>query len=865
MAEMKISVDQKHNELLEHLASRSQNSFSSSSSSLSILLPGSPKIFRGRELELQHIVSHLLSPDASCSAILGSGGIGKTSLALAALYHPDVVALFGEKRYFIPLDSARSPTDLLTLVASYFGLDQQGKVTKTIIKYLSTLNGPSVLVLDNFESPWEAPHTRSNIEDLLSQLADVPRLHLIVTMRGAERPMGIRWSRPFIQPLETLNRSDAKECFLDIVDHMEDDSQLDALLDLTDNVPLVVTLLANITSYEGAESVLSRWSHEATSILSEGLDKGSNLDKSIKISLSSPRITSLPNALQLLSLLSLLPDGIPEGIVTEISLPFDNVVKCRVALVRTSLAYIGQDRRIKLLTPIREYVRITHPPSPEIFRPLKGYICSLVHLSHNFQLLPSTGLVQMLSNNLGNIRTVLMRAMDMYESPSERKETIVCVIELANFSRVTNLAPWSNQLTAGLLGTVKSLHDKELLGQCLLTIGMTKDALQCFIDIGDVFSQIEAYLDLSSHHVRNGQIQRALDTCHTTISLAQESGDMAQLAQVFIRLSQIHRQLGHSSEALKCSRKAWLNARMAGSMLVEARAIREYACCCVCVGDYAQSKKLCGKAWVLLKAFGMQDLRNHIYRNVLNLQAEVHYLQTDFLLARELNVSLLGSPGKQHAEDKVSDAYALINIARSDIQMGRCSDPSVITNINTARDLMASNKLGIPACDIALAELRFRQGKYSQSASLCADCLSVVQGKLAEMELVCWERLADIGFAEKDTGRATRFSIVLLALALRVKDLAATHQAFRRIGDLFHSAGDGSTARNLFELALSGFTLMDIHQSRGNCLIRLGDISLERGEYEGARDRWTEARSMFDRSSQLGDVQRCNERLGKLK
>jgi hypothetical protein len=59
-------------------------------------------------------------------------------------------------------------------------------------------------------------------------------------MRGAERPMGIRWSRPFIQPLETLNRRAAKECFLDIVDNMEDDSQLDALLDLTDNVPLAV-------------------------------------------------------------------------------------------------------------------------------------------------------------------------------------------------------------------------------------------------------------------------------------------------------------------------------------------------------------------------------------------------------------------------------------------------------------------------------------------------------------------------------------------------------------------------------------------------------------------------------------------------
>ncbi|KAF7341154.1 hypothetical protein MVEN_01850200 [Mycena venus] len=385
---------------------------------------------------------------------------------------------------------------MLTLLASYFGLDQQGKVTKIIIKYLSSLDGPSVLVLDNFESPWEAPNTRSNVEDLLSQLADVPQLHLIVTMRGAERPTRIRWSRPFLKPLETLNRSAAKECFLDIVDQMEDDSQLDALLDLTDNVPLAVTLLANITSYEGAESVRSRWSQETTSMLSEGVDKGTNLDKSIKISLSSPRMTSLPNARQLLSLLSLLPDGIPEGILTEISLPFDDVAKCRAALIRTSLAYIGQDRRIKVLTPIREYVRVTHPPTPQIFRPLKGYIYSLVHLSHNFQLLPSTGLVQMLSNNLGNIQTVLMRAMDVHDSPSEWKETIACVIELAKFSCITNLAPWSHQLTAGLLDTVKNLHDERLIGQCLFTMGeihsndsFTKDALQCFIDVGDVFSQ----------------------------------------------------------------------------------------------------------------------------------------------------------------------------------------------------------------------------------------------------------------------------------------------------------------------------------------------------------------------------------------
>ncbi|KAJ6537614.1 hypothetical protein B0H19DRAFT_371870 [Mycena capillaripes] len=873
MKEMKISVDQKHTELLTHLVSHSQTSFSSSSSSLSILLPGSPKIFRGREVELKHLLSHLLSLEASCSAILGPGGIGKSSLALAALYHPDVLDVFGERRFFIPLDSARSPTDLLSLVAAYFGLDQQGKVTKSIIKYLSAFDGPSVLVLDNFESPWEVQDTRADIEDLLSQLADVPRLHLVVTMRGAERPTRIRWSRHFLPPLETLSRSAAKETFLDIVDEMEDNFQLDALLDLTDNLPLAVTLLANITSYEGAESVLSRWSHETTSLLSEGADKGTNLDKSIKISLSSPRLTALPNTQQLLSLLSSLPDGIPDATLAEIHLPFNDVAKCRAALVRTSLIYMGpEDRRIKVLAPIREYMRVTHPPSPQRFRPLKTYIYSLIQLSRNFELLPSTGLVQMVSNNLGNIQMILLRAMDAHDSPSEFKETVTCVIELANFSLVTNLAPWSYQMLAGLVDAAKSFDDKQLLGRYLFTMGLIhsdesflKDALQCFKDVGDVLSQAQVHEFLAWDCVRNGQMHRALEICDSAVHLAKESGDLAQLAQTFILLSQLHRKFGHSREALKYSRQGWQKARTAGSMLVEARAIRAYSCCCVSVGDYAQSKKLCAEALVLLEAFGMHDLRNNIYRNVLNLQAEVYYLQTDFLLSRELNVLLLGAPGEQRPEENISKAYALFNIACSDIRMGRCSDPSVLENINTARSLMATNKLGIPACDIALADLYFHEGKYRQSASLCTGCLSVLQGQVTEMELVCWERLADVAFAEKDTGHATHFSFVLLAYARRVKDLAATHQALRRIGDIFLAADDGDTAQSLFELALSGFTLMDIHQSRGDCLIRLGDIDLERGQYEAAKTRWTEARSVFERSSQSGEVQGCNERLGKLK
>ncbi len=45
-----------------------------------------------------------------------------------------------------------------------------------------------MLILDNFETPWEPLASRDEVETLLAQLTDIPNLTLVVTLRGAERP-----------------------------------------------------------------------------------------------------------------------------------------------------------------------------------------------------------------------------------------------------------------------------------------------------------------------------------------------------------------------------------------------------------------------------------------------------------------------------------------------------------------------------------------------------------------------------------------------------------------------------------------------------------------------------------------------------
>jgi hypothetical protein len=86
------------------------------------------------------------------------------------------------------------------------------------------------------------------------------------------------------------------------------------------------------------------------------------LDASISLSLSSPRITS--DSKELLSLLSILPDGLSDIELVQSNLPIPNILGCKAALLATSLAYQDDKKRLRSLVPIREHIQQFSPPSP---------------------------------------------------------------------------------------------------------------------------------------------------------------------------------------------------------------------------------------------------------------------------------------------------------------------------------------------------------------------------------------------------------------------------------------------------------------------------------------------------------------------
>ncbi|KAJ7217513.1 hypothetical protein C8J57DRAFT_1199119 [Mycena rebaudengoi] len=162
VAEMRKDAKQQHEELVSLLRSTSdlRSDHSSVIGSLSSLghrsgsfsmLPPYPYIFHGRDAALQHIVNILIQ-DSAQVAILGMGGIGKTSLAIAVLHDTEVATKYPHQ-YFVPCHSTPTYVEWISTIADHIGLERGSNLEKRIILHL--MHGlPCLLVLDNLETPW---------------------------------------------------------------------------------------------------------------------------------------------------------------------------------------------------------------------------------------------------------------------------------------------------------------------------------------------------------------------------------------------------------------------------------------------------------------------------------------------------------------------------------------------------------------------------------------------------------------------------------------------------------------------------------------------------------------------------------------
>ncbi|HWF50781.1 MAG TPA: NB-ARC domain-containing protein [Solirubrobacteraceae bacterium] len=212
----------------------------------------------GREHDLGRVRAALQDDGERLVTLLGRGGVGKTSLALAAAH-----ALFAEYAggvWWVDAHQERDATGLCGAIARTCRISVEGSTEQALISEFGS-RGPVLLVLDNLEAI-------SGAGALLERVsARLPNLWVLAT---SQLPLGGRHERRV--QLDRLEGGDALALLsrtaqrLDI--SLDDDRAGAELVELLDGLPLAIELAAGRLRLFGAAELVRRL-RESMSILQD--------------------------------------------------------------------------------------------------------------------------------------------------------------------------------------------------------------------------------------------------------------------------------------------------------------------------------------------------------------------------------------------------------------------------------------------------------------------------------------------------------------------------------------------------------------------------------------------------------------------
>ncbi|KAF8158746.1 hypothetical protein K438DRAFT_1860749, partial [Mycena galopus ATCC 62051] len=786
--------------------------------------------------------------------------MGKTSLARAVLHHPDTSSKF-EHRFFVSAEAATTSVELAALIGLHVGLKSGQDLTKPVVQYFSRKMS-CLLILDNLETVWEPMHSRAGVEEFLSLLTSLEHLALIITMRGAERPAKVGWTHPFLLPLRPLSNDAARQTFIEITDNSNTFEEMEQLLGFTDNMPLAVDLIAHLVDYEGFSSVLSRWKTEKTSLLSVGFDRQSSVDTSISLSLSSPRITS--DSKELLSLLAILPNGLSEAELVQGKLGIPDILTCKAALLATSLAYIDKNHRLVLLMPIREYVQQFLSPSQSRIQPIHKYFHALLLLYKKHFGEQVQPLVHQITLNLANLQNILQ--WGLHADASIIADTIWCALRMNTFYRFTGrgYSPMMNNIRSPL----SQLCDHQLEIQFLTELLSTK---YCWAVVSEtMIAQAISYVEYTKDPVleakfyqaaghyffdHKGNVKQASQFLQKALEKSELCEGSTQQCSVMLQLGHFKLETGNYSAAIAYATAASNVSKVAGNLYQEGMANYLGARLYYHFGDYQKSMAQLHRAAELLHICGL--LGSRLAHNITLDRAGIHLLKSEYTEARHLFCQVAETTSAE--DDSFAYANSLLNVALIDAMTSKVKEDTY-HKLQVAQEILRRGSIMIITfCDEVQARVELRDEKFASAKAKFQECLCLAWGTDAQVRNSCLEQLANIRAWPVNMWEY-KWPIIYLA-ATKLKAKLDLHKALLFLGDVFIANNDENSAANLYQVALAGFTQMDVHHSRAQCMLRLGDLANKSGCTSEAITFWEAARPLFERTLQTKDVAQIDSRL----
>ena len=553
------------------------------------LPPSAPGDFFGRDGLVEKIVG--LAENLKPVALIGAGGIGKTSIALTVLHHKRVKERFGENRRFIRCDKfPASRTHFLSRLSRVIGAGIENPEDLTPLRpFLSSRE--AFIVLDNAESILDSNGAGAKeIYPIVNELCQFQTICLLITSRITTVPPRCR--RPEIP---TLSMEAACDIFYGIYGKSRRSNVISNLLQRLDFHPLSITLLATTASHNmwDHDRLAKEWETQREQVLRT--DYNESLAATLELSLASPTFHSLsPNARDLLGVVAFFPQGIDEKRLDWLFPTISDRQNIFDKFCVLSLAY-QSNGFITMLAPIRDYLRPKDPrsslllsatrdhyfswllaevhPGQPGFEEARWIVSEDVNVEHLLDVFTSIDIDR---DDIWDICAHFMEHLYWHKPrqtilrlkiealPDDHHSKPRCLTMLSRlFEQVGNQVERKRLLTHTLGLTRRSGDDQQvaetlrflsdvnrLLGLHEEGIRQAKEVLEIFERNGDTTMQAECLYGLAWTLLADQQLDAAEDAASRAIDLISEAGQEPPLCRLHRVLGNIFRYKKKKKEAI---------------------------------------------------------------------------------------------------------------------------------------------------------------------------------------------------------------------------------------------------------------------------------------------------------------------------